>query len=193
MICAALMTYALGTAKEAFDLILSVGAGTGLLYLLRWFWWRISAWSEIAAMIGSFVVAVGFFIANKNGAQISTTVSLICTVGVTTLIWMIATFVAPKTDHSTLMKFYALVRPAGPGWNAIRAESGIGAAKDSPSQALAGWALGCSFVYSALFGTGSLLYGHMPQFYMWLTIFVVSGIGMQRVLAGFWRGTDQAT
>jgi SSS family solute:Na+ symporter len=191
MIVAALMTYALGTAKEAFDLILSIGAGTGLLYLLRWFWWRISAWSEIAAMIGSFLVAVGFFIANKNGAHISTTTSLIATVGATTVIWMIVTFLGPKTDHATLLKFYTLVRPAGPGWNAIRAESGVGAAKDSPSQALAGWVLGCSFVYSALFGTGSLLYGRMPQFYMWLVVFVISGLGMRKVLAGFWKGTDQ--
>ena len=70
MICAALMTYALGTAKEAFDLILSIGAGTGLLYLLRWFWWRVSAWSEIAAMVSSFVVALGFFIARKNGVDV---------------------------------------------------------------------------------------------------------------------------
>jgi len=67
MIVAAFTTYALGTAKEAFDLILSVGAGTGLLYLLRWFWWRVSAWSEIAAMISSFLVAVGFFVAAKMG------------------------------------------------------------------------------------------------------------------------------
>jgi SSS family solute:Na+ symporter len=188
MVCAAAMTYALGTAKEAFDLILSIGAGTGLLYLLRWFWWRISAWSEIAAMIGSFLVALGFFIANKNGAQISTTVSLISTVGITTVIWMVASFMGPKTDHETLLKFYKLVRPAGPGWNAIRAESGVGAASDSPAQALFGWALGCAFVYSALFGTGSFLYGHMPQFYMWLAVFVISGLGMRKVLAGFWKG-----
>ena len=66
MIFAALLTYALDTAKEAFDLILSIGAGTGLIYLLRWFWWRINAWSEIAAMTASFVVALGFFIAGQE-------------------------------------------------------------------------------------------------------------------------------
>jgi Na+/proline symporter len=188
MIVAALMTYALGTAKEAFDLILSVGAGTGLIYLLRWFWWRVSAWSEIAAMIGSFLVAVGFFIANKNGAQISGDVLLIVTVGVTTVIWMVVTFLGPQTDHDTLVKFYTLVKPAGPGWAKIRAASGVGAASDSPAQALAGWVLGCLFVYSALFGTGSLLYGRMPQFYVWLTVFAVSGFGIYKVLSGFWKG-----
>src|SRR6185503_8105737 len=88
MVCAAFMTYALGTAKDAFELILSIGAGTGLLYLLRWFWWRISAWSEIAAMVSSFLVAVGFFIARKNGVEVSTEVSLLVTVGVTTVVWV---------------------------------------------------------------------------------------------------------
>src|SRR5574338_452179 len=70
MICAALLTYALDTAKEAFALILSVGAGTGLIYLLRWFWWRINAWSEISAMVASFLVALGFFVARKAGVAI---------------------------------------------------------------------------------------------------------------------------
>ena len=120
MVAAALMTYALGTAKEAFDLILSIGAGTGLLYLLRWFWWRVSAWSEIAAMVSSFVVALGFFIARKNGLELASHVSLLVTVGV--------------DDHrvggddassrrrpiaGTLVAFYQLVRPAGPGWRPV--------------------------------------------------------------------------
>src|SRR5204862_3033189 len=91
MICAALLTFALDTAKEAFDLILSVGAGTGLIYLLRWFWWRVSAWSEIAAMTSSFLVALGFFIAAKQGAHIPSHIALITTVAITTVVWIIAT------------------------------------------------------------------------------------------------------
>ena len=182
MVVAALMTYALGTAKEAFDLILSIGAGTGLLYLLRWFWWRVNAWSEIAAMISSFLVAVGFFVARKNGAQIADHISLIVTVATTTVVWVSVTFLGPQTSRETLVKFFALVRPAGPGWHWVRAEAGVGASPDSPAQAIAGWVLGCLFVYAALFGTGSLLYGRMPQFYAWLVLFVVSGAGMWRVL-----------
>jgi len=192
MICAAIVTYALGTAKEAFDLILSIGAGTGLLYLLRWFWWRVSAWSEIAAMIGSFIVAVGFFIARKNGVQIPDHVSLIATVATTTVIWMTVTFLGPQTDRATLVSFFKLVKPAGPGWKSVQAEAGVGPSPDSPAQAMIGWVLGCTFVYSALFGTGSLLYGRMPQFYMWLGLFIVSGIGMARVLKGFWTGAGAA-
>ena len=80
------------------------------------------------------------------------------------------------------MSFYRLVRPAGPGWKSVRAEAGVAASPDSPAQALIGWVCGCLFVYAALFGTGSLLYGRMPQFYAWLALFVASGVGMWRVL-----------
>lgn len=191
MVAAALMTYALGTAREAFSLILSIGAGTGLLYLLRWFWWRVSAWSEVAAMVGSFVVALGFFIARKNGAEISDVTSLIVTVAATTIIWVTVAFLGPQTSPETLQKFYALVKPAGPGWKRVRDASGLGASPDSPAQALVGWVLGCLFVYSALFGAGSLLYGRMPQFYVWFAVFLISAVGMWRVLRGFWNGATE--
>jgi solute:Na+ symporter, SSS family len=186
MICAAFMTYALGTAREAFELILSIGAGTGLLYLLRWFWWRVSAWSEIAAMISSFLVALGFFIARKNGLEIAADVSLIVTVAVTTVVWVATTYLAPPTDDATLDGFFMKVRPSGPGWRPVAARLGITGVEDSLPQALLGWVLGCAFVYSGLFGTGSLLYGRMPQFVLWLIVFIVSGFGLSRVLRGFW-------
>ena len=186
MIAAALMTYALGTAKEAFDLILSIGAGTGLLYLLRWFWWRVSAWSEIAAMVSSFLVALGFFVARKNGLELASHVSLLVTVGVTTVVWVATTLLGPATDPATLDRFYTQVRPSGPGWRPVAARAGVTGSLDSLPQALLGWVLGCAFVYAGLFGTGSLLYGRMPQFAMWLVVFVVSGVGLARVLRGFW-------
>jgi hydrogenase/urease accessory protein HupE len=186
MICAALMTYALGTAKEAFDLILSIGAGTGLLYLLRWFWWRVSAWSEIAAMVSSFVVALGFFIARKSGVEVASHVSLLATVAVTSVVWIAATFLAPPEDEDTLTRFYALVRPPGPGWRHIARRVGVGPSPDSLAKAMLGWVLGCTFVYAALFGTGSFLYGRMPQFALWLAVLVASGLGLLSVLRGFW-------
>jgi SSS family solute:Na+ symporter len=192
MICAALMTYALGTAKEAFDLILSIGAGTGLLYLLRWFWWRVNAWSEIAAMASSFVVAVGFFLARKNGVEVSAHVSLLATVATTTVVWVLVTFLAPVTDRATLVRFYTLVRPSGAGWKAVRQEAGVPASPDSLPQAMLGWVLGCAVVYAGLFGTGSLLYGRMPQFAMWLTVFVVSALGVWRVLRAYFRAAAPA-
>ena len=190
MVCAGLLTYALGTAKDAFDLILSVGAGTGLIYLLRWFWWRVSAWSEIAAMASSFIVAVGFFIAHKRGVDVPSHISLLATVGITTVVWVGATFLAPATDRATLLKFYELVRPSGAGWAEIRAASGKQPAPDSLAQGMLGWLCGCCFVYSGLFGTGSFLYGRYPQFGAWLVVFVISGVGVWRVLRGFWPAAE---
>jgi Na+/proline symporter len=186
MVVAALMTYALGTAKQAFDLILSVGAGTGLIYLLRWFWWRVNAWSEVAAMVSSFVVAIGFAIAAKAGHPVPGHVSLLLTVAATTVVWVAVAYLAPPTDRKTLVSFYKLVRPAGPGWSHVRAEAGVGPSPDSLSLALLGWVLGCAFIYSALFGVGSALYGRTPQALLWLVVFVVSGVWLLRIVPRMW-------
>jgi Na+/proline symporter len=186
MVCAALLTYELDTAKEAFDLILSVGAGTGLIYLLRWFWWRINAWSEISAMLSSFVVAIGFFVARKHGMEVSTTTSLLVTVATTTVIWVATTFLTAPAERATLVAFYRKVRPAGPGWTGVAAEAGVGPSPDSLPQQFLGWALGITFVYSALFGTGSYLYGHLPQALMWTAAFVGSGVGLLKIVPRMW-------
>jgi Na+/proline symporter len=190
MVVAALVTYALGTAKQAFNLILSVGAGTGLIYLLRWFWWRVNAWSEVAAMVSSFVVAIGFAIAAKAGHAVPGHISLILTVAATTVVWVAVAYLAPPTDRQTLVSFYKLVRPAGPGWSHVRAEAGVGPSPDSLSLAMLGWVLGCAFIYSALFGVGSALYGRTPQAIMWLVVFVVSGVWLLRILPRMWTSSS---
>jgi Na+/proline symporter len=189
MVCAALLTFGLDTAKESFDLILSIGAGTGLIYILRWFWWRINAWSEIAAMVSSFVVAIGFFAARKAGHGVSSESSLMITIAATTAVWLVVTYLAPGTDRSRLLEFYRLVRPAGPGWTSIRAEAKLEPSPDSLSLALIGWILGCTFVYSALFGTGSFLYGRNGVGLAWLVTFIASGIGLIRVMPRVWRSS----
>ena len=186
MIAAASLTFALDTAKESFDLILGIGAGTGLIYLLRWFWWRVNAWSEVAAMASSFLVAVGFFVARKIGYPVASTTSLIITVITTTVAWVAVAYVTPATDHKTLVDFYRRVRPAGPGWRAIRAESGVSASPDSLPQALLGWVLGCAMIYAALFGTGSFLYGRLGQGTFWLVVFVLSAGGLIRLVPRLW-------
>ncbi|HVB32261.1 MAG TPA: sodium:solute symporter family protein [Gemmatimonadaceae bacterium] len=186
MVCAALLTFELDTAKEAFDLILSVGAGTGLIYLLRWFWWRINAWSEVSAMLSSFLVALGFFVAGKMGHPVAADLSLVITVATTTVVWVVTTYLTEPSDHATLLNFYKLVRPAGAGWAKIRAEAGVGASPDSLPQAMLGWMLGCVFVYSALFGTGSILYGRRPQAEMWAVTFVISGLWLLRLVPRMW-------
>jgi hypothetical protein len=191
MVLAAGLTFVLDTARESFQLMMSVGAGTGLIYLLRWYWWRINAWSEIAAMVGSFVVAVGFFVAGKQGAAVPAHVALLVTIAVTTVVWVAATLVTRPTDRARLVEFYRLVRPAGPGWRAVREETGLGPSADSLPQMLLGWVLGCAFIYSALFGAGSFLYGQMAQATVFLVVAVVSGAWLVRLLARLWSAAPR--
>jgi Na+/proline symporter len=187
MVMAAGLTFYLDTARTGFTLLLSIGAGTGLLYLLRWYWWRVNAAAEVAAMIGSFGIAVGFEVARRYGAEVPMHISLLVTVAATTVIWMVAAFVGPKTDAGVLLRFYTLVRPAGPGWTAVRAASGVTASPDSFAQALLGWISGVFFVYAALFGVGAYLMGNTQLAGIWAVVFAVSGVGAWRVVQGFRR------
>jgi Na+/proline symporter len=182
MLVAAGVVFVLVTARESFDLMLSIGAGTGLIYILRWFWWRINAWSEIAAMISSFCVAVGVFVAKKMGHEIPTHLSLAATVAFTTVVWVIATYVTKPADKETLVKFYRLVRPFGRGWAEIRKEAGVGPSPDSLPNCLVGWILGCVLVYSALFGTGCFLYHKTALGMLWLIAFLISAAGLAWLL-----------
>ena len=193
MVVAAGLTFVLDTAQASFNLLLSVGAGTGLIYLLRWYWWRINAWSEIAAMVSSFAVAVAFFVAGRSGVATAAHTSLLVTVAVTTLVWVAATYLTAPTDRRTLIEFYRLVRPAGGGWEPIRAEAGVGPSPDSVAHALLGWVLGCVVVYAALFGAGSFLYGRSGQGIMWTGVFVLAAAGMIPLIPALWRTATSET
>jgi dTDP-glucose pyrophosphorylase len=191
MILCGVFTLFLSTASEAFQLLLSVGAGTGLIYLLRWFWWRINAWSEISAMISSFLISLAFFVAKKAGADIPDPVPLLVSVGVTTVVWITVTLVTAPVDHATLLRFYELTRPAGRGWAAFRAESSLPPSPDSLPRMLLGWTAGVMFVYSGLFGTGSLIYGRIAQSIMWGVLFIVSGVVLTRVVMRVWSAESE--
>src|ERR1019366_4092288 len=160
------LVFALDTAKDSFLLLLQIGAGTGLLYLVRWFWWRVTAWCEIVAMTSSFVVSMAFLILKKSGMGIDSTKQLLITVAITTVCWIATAYLGPATDTDKLISFYHKVRPFGPGWKPIAKLSGITAAEsaedgESGSVALAavGWLSGCIMIWSALFTVGNFLYG----------------------------------
>jgi len=189
MLAAAGVTFVLTTAQQSFNLLMSIGAGTGLIYLLRWFWWRINAWSEIVAMASSFVVSIAFFIAQRLGVAIDATTVLLVTIAVTTVSWVAATYLTEPTSTATLERFYMLVRPPGPGWSRVRERAALPTSPDSLADSLLGWVLGCTFVYAALFGSGSFLYGRWAQGTVWLVFFVASGIGLVRLLPRLWSGT----
>src|SRR5439155_1233542 len=150
----------LQNSYQAFQILLQIGAGTGLIFLLRWFWWRVNAWSEIAGMMISFVVAVYFqFVHRALGlAPLTPTRQLVIGVAITTVGWLAVTFATPPTDRATLQTFYDRIRPMGPGWNGAVTTRPANAG-ESVTAAFLCWFLGCAVIYAALFGTGYLLYG----------------------------------
>jgi len=194
-VCSSAMVFALDTAKDSFNLILQVGAGTGLLYLLRWYWWRITAWCEIVAMASSFGISVVFLILKKNGAlAMSSDRQLVFTVAFTTVCWIAMAFLGPRTDDATLVSFYRKVNPVGPGWRQIRVRAGVTEAeaaeyarRDNIPMALAGWSAGCAMIWSALFLVGNLLYGRMGYAAALAAVFVVSAAVVIRVVNSLWR------
>ncbi len=187
MVAAALMTAVLESARTAFDLLLSIGAGTGLLYLLRWYWWRINAFSEIAAMASSFLLAIAVLALKAQGWELPQYVALPGTVAITTLVWMGVTLMTPATDPVTLQRFYLRVRPAGPGWRSIRhALGGVPSSDDLP-MALVGSVGACAGVYGVLFGTGHLLMGRPGPAAVAFGIAVVAGMATGYAAQRVWR------
>jgi Na+/proline symporter len=170
IVAASALSLWLENALQAFQILLQIGAGTGLVFLLRWFWWRINAWSELSAMLISFVVAVYFaggLTLEPIGLAASVSwptpdwnasLQLVAGVLVTTAGWIVVTMLTPPADPETLKSFHRLIRPMGPGWKGagldLQDESG-----DSPAAAFLAWFLGCVAVYGAVMGTGYLLYG----------------------------------
>jgi len=135
------MVFVLDTAKDSFDIILQVGAGTGLLYLIRWFWWRVNAWCEVNAMISSFVFSILLLVMRKFGIHIASHYALIMTVAVTTISWMLTAYLGPQTDREKLISFYKKVRPFGPGWKKVRREAASPRPRPRPPARASRWPL----------------------------------------------------
>jgi Na+/proline symporter len=191
-LCASATVYLLDTAKDAFDVILQVGAGTGLLYLVRWFWWRVNAWCEVVAMVSSFLVSAALLVLNRSGLPVSTHVALVTTVAFTTICWVVTALVTPPTDRAVLVDFYRKVRPAGPGWTPVREAAGMTAAEASAGgdhipMALLGWAAGCTVIWSSLFTVGSFLYGRTGAGLALLAVFAASGFVLLRIVQRLWK------
>jgi len=174
------VTMNLGSIEGAWRFLLALGSGTGLVLILRWYWWRVSAWSEIAAMVSSLVVSLSSMAwFNRAGAPGAPSVSefevqakvMLVTVAVSTVAWVAVTFLTKPEPDAVLDAFYRRVRPGGPGWAKVSARLGFGRER-IPGGALSfgNWFLGIVLVYSALFGIGRLVFGH-----------VASGLGLLAV------------
>ena len=166
MIMAALLALALENALQAFNILLQIGAGTGLIFILRWFWWRVNAYSEITAMVVSFMLALYFELGMEN--PLPEHIKLLAGVGITTLAWVTVTFLTAPSSQETMLRFFKLIQPSPTGWKPV-IEKGIASGElDSneiipgklPNQIL-GMFLGCILVYSALFSIGFIIYDNM--------------------------------
>ena len=186
------LVFVLDSAKDSFDIILQVGAGTGLLYLVRWFWWRVNAWCEVVAMISSFVISVIFLFLERQDLYHTTSAwRLILTILATTICWVAAAYLAPQTSRETLIEFYRKVRPAGPGWGSVRQAAGL--SKDELAQrgesmptALLGWVAGSIVIWSSLFTVGNFLYGRTQVALFLLAVFVSSALVLIKVVNQLW-------
>jgi solute:Na+ symporter, SSS family len=190
------MVFILDSAKSAFDIILQIGAGTGLLYLVRWFWWRVNAWAEVAAMLSSFAISLIFLVMAKTGHPVSTHVALLLTIGFTTVCWVTTAFLGPETDQATLITFYRKVRPFGPGWAPIARVAGPLDANTKDHQnipmSLLGWFAGCIMIWSALFAVGNYLYGRTNMALMLLVTFAISTGILLMVIRNLWDSVSDS-
>jgi len=175
VIASALVSVLLADIRSGWQAVLEVGAGTGGVYLLRWYWWRINAWSEISAMATALVMTVLLrWAAPFSGT--STVVfakTAIATTAMTTLVWLVVTFVTQPEPQEMLLKFYRSVRPHVSGWQPVaRLAPEVIPTRDL-GRNLVSWALGCAMVYLALFGLGRVLLG---PFWLGLALLTASAI-----------------
>jgi len=180
-----LVALELQTALETFNIILQIGAGTGLVFILRWFWWRINAWSEISAMVVSFGVAVwlrgGVAGVSWPVPQWDASTQLVAAVAITTVVWMTVTLLTRPTDRAVLESFHARIRPMGPGWRAVVGDIEPNEG-ESPTAAIAGFFLGVTAIYAALFATGSALYGNVGAAVVLGGVALASAVAVVRLL-----------
>ena len=176
MLLAGILALFLESAIQAFQILLTIGAGTGLLFLLRWFWWRINAFSEIVAMAVSFAAAIYFQFAELP--HWTSSERLVGGVAVTTLSWMLATYLCPRTDLKVLQDFFQKIQPRGPGWRPIQDSLGERETiegDDSIPSSLINILAGCVGIYGLLFAIGSIIYGHIGRAAMLVVVSLAAG------------------
>jgi SSS family solute:Na+ symporter len=176
-IISAVLSYFLESIGDTWQLLLGIGAGTGGVLLLRWYWWRINAWSEIAAMSAALVVSTTLRFMPRLDAnpEISTAKATLLTVAITTATWLIATFATAPEPRETLRNFYARVRPSYVGWQSIADEMpGIRPPRDGWWN-LADAVCGCIMIYGTLFGIGKIIFGDTPIGLVFLGVAVSAG------------------
>ena len=166
----------LTSAGQAFTLLLMIGAGTGMIYILRWFWWRINAYTEIVAMISSIIIA-GYF--NFGNSELEDWQKIVIGALLTTIVWIVATYFTPPDDEETLRGFVKKVNPGGPGW--AKYSDGVSTEPWPVPNGILSMVLGCTAVYGFLLGVGQLIYGHTDSGLMICGLGIIASIGLFKV------------
>ena len=181
-VVSAVVTFYLNSIAGAWKLLIVTGAGTGLVLLLRWFWWRINAWSEVSAMSAAFVTSLALQLAAglDSDKPVDFAWIMMITVSVTTIVWLTVTFLTKPESDQTLLKFYLRARPGIRGWGPIaRLAPDIPDTSDGWSRVL-DWLAGCALIYGVLFGVGKLLLGE------WTIGLLLLGLGLAAGAAIWW-------
>ncbi|PIE02112.1 MAG: Na+:solute symporter [Acidobacteria bacterium] len=185
MLVSALLALALSNALQAFNILLQVGAGTGLLFILRWFWWRINPYSEITAMIVSFLVAVYFELVFPLffGTKMASHWQMLYGVIITTISWLAITFLTAPSEDGKLKEFYLLIKPSGPGWRKVAEQHGLPVFNHGTlPKGILMMVLGTCSIYNALFSLGYTLYGETLLSGITLVICLSSSVLLAKLL-----------
>jgi SSS family solute:Na+ symporter len=187
MIASLIVTFNMESIGGAWKLLLVTGAGTGTVLLLRWFWWRINAWSEVSAMITAAVVSIFLQLGLKWDSDNPRDFAylMLVTVGITSVVWIVVTMVTRAEPKEKLVSFYRHVRPEGPGWTGIAAEAGLAEshAQGRLSLQFVNWILGCALIYGSLFGIGKLIFKEWAAGALYLLVAIVAGALISRNLS----------
>jgi Na+/proline symporter len=172
MIVGGTAAYVMQSIRGAWELFFGMTVGIGGVYIMRFWWWRVNAWSEIAAWISTAVVYVGLYLHNP---AITFGWHLIFTAGVSTACWLLVTLVTPPTDQRKLIEFYEKVRPGTPWWKPVAERSGVAVEQMGWSD-VSGWVGGLFFIYSGMFGVGKVVLAEWTAGAIYLTVAVAAGI-----------------
>ena len=194
MIISLMVTFRLESIGAAWKLLLVTGAGTGTVLLLRWFWWRINAWSEVSAMIAAAACSLflQLYLKWDSDRPKDFAFLMLVTVAVTTIVWLVTTFLTAAEPMDTLVNFYRKVLPEGPGWDRIASQAGVTSKNASGGLAVqfANWFLGCLLIYAFLFGIGYVIFGAILKGVCFL---LVGAIASATILNNLRRAVWQST
>src|SRR2546421_7635041 len=194
VVAAAAVAWELKSVSDGWKIVLELGAGTGGVYLLRWYWWRVNAWSEISAMFAAMVTTLALHFDAlwdaligrpqpfTGSAAVIFAKTTLCTTGVTTLVWVAVTLLTPAVPDDTLIKFYTKVRPQITGWHPVAKLAGDVPVTRDLGRNLLSWILGCVLIYSALFSIGKLCFGLYQEGLLLAVLAIASALALSRLM-----------